>query len=67
MNMPISRPIGPVASRSAAAPEPTFPKVKPVMTYKIEKTEAEWKALLADKGAEPLAFEVTRTQTTERA
>jgi peptide-methionine (R)-S-oxide reductase len=37
------------------------------MTYKIEKTEAEWKALLADKGAEPLAFEVTRHEATERA
>jgi peptide-methionine (R)-S-oxide reductase len=34
---------------------------------KIEKTEAEWKALLADKGAEPLAFQVTRHEATERA
>lgn len=37
------------------------------MTYKIEKTDAEWKALLAQKGAEPLAFEVTRHEATERA
>ena len=37
------------------------------MTYKIEKTDAEWKTLLADKGAEPLAFDVTRHESTERA
>jgi peptide-methionine (R)-S-oxide reductase len=37
------------------------------MTYKIEKTDAEWKALLANKGAEPLAFDVTRHEATERA
>jgi peptide-methionine (R)-S-oxide reductase len=36
------------------------------MTYKIEKTDAEWKALLAQKGAEPGAFEVTRHAATER-
>lgn len=33
----------------------------------IQKTEAEWKALLAQKNAEPLAFEVTRHAATERA
>ena len=37
------------------------------MTAKIEKTDAEWKALLAEKGAEPAAFEVTRRAATERA
>lgn len=37
------------------------------MTYKIEKTEAEWKALLAEKGAEPAAFDITRHESTERA
>ena len=37
------------------------------MTYKIQKTDAEWKALLQEKGAEPLAFEVTRHEATERA
>ena len=37
------------------------------MTYKIEKTDTEWKALLAQKGAEPQAFEVTRHEATERA
>jgi peptide-methionine (R)-S-oxide reductase len=37
------------------------------MTYKIEKTPEEWKALLASKGAEPLAFDVTRHEATERA
>jgi peptide-methionine (R)-S-oxide reductase len=36
------------------------------MTYKIEKTDAEWKALLAEKGAEPAAFQVTRNKATER-
>ncbi|WP_367846340.1 peptide-methionine (R)-S-oxide reductase MsrB [Rhodoferax sp. WC2427] len=36
------------------------------MTHKIEKTDAEWKALLAEKGAEPVAFQVTRHAATER-
>ncbi|MGJ7544156.1 peptide-methionine (R)-S-oxide reductase MsrB [Variovorax sp. LT1R16] len=33
---------------------------------KIQKTDAEWKALLAEKGAERAAFEVTRHAATER-
>jgi peptide-methionine (R)-S-oxide reductase len=37
------------------------------MTYKVEKTPEEWKALLAIKNAEPLAFDVTRREATERA
>ncbi len=37
------------------------------MPPKIQKTAAEWKALLAEKGAEPLAFDVTRHEATERA
>ncbi|MDP3136413.1 MAG: peptide-methionine (R)-S-oxide reductase MsrB [Burkholderiaceae bacterium] len=37
------------------------------MTPKIQKTEAEWRKLLAEKGAEPVAFEVTRHAATERA
>ena len=37
------------------------------MHPKIEKTDAEWKALLTEKGAEPVAFEVTRRASTERA
>ena len=37
------------------------------MTRKIQKTDAEWKALLAAKGAETAAFEVTRQASTERA
>jgi peptide-methionine (R)-S-oxide reductase len=37
------------------------------MTYKIEKTDSEWKALLLGKGAEPMAFDVTRHEATERA
>jgi len=36
------------------------------MTYKIEKSDAEWKALLTQKSAEPRAFEVTRRAATER-
>ena len=37
------------------------------MTYKVQKTDAEWAALLAKKGAEAKAFEVTRHESTERA
>jgi len=37
------------------------------MTYKINKTDDEWKELLASKGAEPLAYQVTRREATERA
>lgn len=36
------------------------------MTFPIQKTEAEWRALLAQKGAEPVAFQVTRHAATER-
>ena len=36
------------------------------MTFPVEKTDAQWKALLADKGAESVAFEVTRHAATER-
>ncbi len=36
------------------------------MTYPIQKTDAEWQALLREKGAEPGAFEVTRRAATER-
>lgn len=32
----------------------------------VQKTDAEWKALLAEKGAEPAAFQVTRKASTER-
>ncbi len=41
------------------------------MTYKIEKTDAAWKAQLQERqqqgAAEPLAFDVTRHEATERA
>ena len=37
------------------------------MPFKIEKPDHAWKALLAEKGAEPLAYEVTRHEATERA
>ena len=37
------------------------------MPYKIQKTDAEWAALLAQKGAEAKALEVTRHESTERA
>jgi peptide-methionine (R)-S-oxide reductase len=36
------------------------------MTYRIQKTDSEWKDLLAQKGAERGAFEVTRHAATER-
>jgi peptide-methionine (R)-S-oxide reductase len=36
-------------------------------TYKIQKTDDQWRALLKEKGAEPLAFDVTRHEATERA
>ena len=35
-------------------------------TFTISKTDNEWKAQLAAKGAEPHAFEVTRHAATER-
>lgn len=34
--------------------------------FPIQKTDAEWRELLAAKGAEPKAFEVTRRAHTER-
>lgn len=37
------------------------------MTTKIEKTDEQWKALLKAKGAEPMAYDVTRHEATERA
>jgi peptide-methionine (R)-S-oxide reductase len=36
------------------------------MTYPIEKTDAQWRDLLAHKGAEPAAWQVTRHAATER-
>jgi len=36
------------------------------MSYPIEKTDAEWRDILARKGAERHAFEVTRRAATER-
>ena len=36
------------------------------MTYPIQKSDDEWRALLKAKGAEPVAFEVTRHAATER-
>ncbi len=37
------------------------------MSFKIVKSEAEWKALLEAKAAEPMAFAVTRHEATEPA
>ena len=34
--------------------------------FPVQKTDAEWRALLAEKGAEPAAFEVMRHAHTER-
>jgi peptide-methionine (R)-S-oxide reductase len=36
------------------------------MTFKTQKSDDQWKALLAEKGAEPVAFQVTRHASTER-
>ena len=36
------------------------------MTFKTQKTDDQWKALLAEKGAEAVAFQVTRHASTER-
>ncbi|MDE2416297.1 MAG: peptide-methionine (R)-S-oxide reductase MsrB [Burkholderiales bacterium] len=36
------------------------------MPFPIEKNDDEWKALLEAKGAEPVAFQVTRRAATER-
>lgn len=36
------------------------------MTHPVQKTADEWRALLASRGAEPGAFEVTRHAATER-
>jgi peptide-methionine (R)-S-oxide reductase len=36
------------------------------MTYPIQKTDAEWQAILQAKGAEPVAYQVTRHAATER-
>ncbi len=36
------------------------------MTFPIQKTDAEWRELLRNKGAEPGAFDITRRAYTER-
>jgi peptide-methionine (R)-S-oxide reductase len=36
-------------------------------TFKIQKTDTQWREELKAKGAEPLAFDVTRHEATERA
>jgi len=36
------------------------------MPYPVQKTPAQWQALLAEKGAEPGAYQVTRQAATER-
>ncbi|MFP5466078.1 MAG: peptide-methionine (R)-S-oxide reductase MsrB [Gammaproteobacteria bacterium] len=36
------------------------------MSYPIQKSDEEWQALLAAKGAEPMAYHVTRHAYTER-
>ena len=36
------------------------------MPYPIQKTEAQWQALLKEKGAESAAYQVTRQAATER-
>ncbi|NCN71394.1 MAG: peptide-methionine (R)-S-oxide reductase MsrB [Rhodoferax sp.] len=36
------------------------------MTFPVQKTDDEWQALLQQRGAEPVAFQVTRHKATER-
>ena len=36
------------------------------MSYPVQKTEAEWRQLLTEKNAEPVAYQVTRHAATER-
>lgn len=36
------------------------------MTFPLQKTDAEWRAALAERDTEPLAYEVTRHARTER-
>jgi peptide-methionine (R)-S-oxide reductase len=36
------------------------------MSYPIQKTDAEWRDLLQQKGAEAVAYQVTRHAATER-
>ena len=36
------------------------------MTFNTQKTDDQWKALLAEKGAETVAYQVTRHASTER-
>jgi peptide-methionine (R)-S-oxide reductase len=36
-------------------------------TYKIQKSDEQWRTELKAKGAEPLAYDVTRHEATERA
>ena len=54
--MPISRRTGLPPLRSVAVRN-IPPQDFKTMSTKIQKTDAEWKALLAEKGAEPAAFE----------
>jgi peptide-methionine (R)-S-oxide reductase len=35
-------------------------------SFPLQKTEAEWRSLLAEKGAEPAAFDILRRAHTER-
>ena len=37
-----------------------------IMTYPVHKTDAQWQAVLQEKGAEPGALQVTRFAATER-
>jgi peptide-methionine (R)-S-oxide reductase len=59
--MQLSHPIGPLRLKFLVLH-------KTIMTtFKIQKTDDQWRAELKAKGAEPLAFDVTRHEATERA
>src|SRR5690349_15845410 len=64
--LPVSRPTGPHRLKLVAVRNIKATSQDRNMSAKIQKTDAEWKALLAEKGAEPAAFEVTRHAAPDR-
>ncbi len=44
----------------------SFNTSETAMPFTIQKTDAEWQAILQARGAEPVAYQVTRHAATER-
>lgn len=53
-------------TRPVEAGAPTWSDASRDMNHPVQKTPDEWRALLAARGAEPGAYEVTRQAATER-